>query len=151
MASQGRLGLDARRSLNGTSTESLHSRKVCPMKTIFLALFAASVLSISALGQDAASESSSANLKALVLSLDWTQCEGRFHYTFAANGTFSLDGTILGGTWSLEHGGALTLQWSGNWIVDHLKFDTKRQQFLHSKGDACNILGVPSTTRLAER
>lgn len=121
------------------------------MKTLLAALLSAAMLFVCAFVQGAAPESPAANLKAQVLSLTWTQCAGRFHYTFVTDGTFILDSTLLAGTWNVEGGGELVLHWSGNWIVDHLKFDPAHKQFLHSKGEAFNLLGSPDSTSLATR
>ena len=38
-----------------------------------------------------------------------------------------------------------------DWIVDHLKFDTAKKLFVHTKGEAFNILGTDASARLAVR
>ena len=87
---------------------------------------------------------STVGLKAELLAQDWSQCEGRFHYTFLDDGRFTLDGTLLGGTWTsttME----LVLEWSGSAIVDHLEFDRAGKSFRHSKGRAFDILHAGSS------
>jgi hypothetical protein len=89
-------------------------------------------------------------LEKAVLSHDWTQCAGHFHYSFRADGSFTLDGTLLAGSWKVE-GSELILQWSGNWIVDRVKFDAAKQVFHSARGEDFDIYGAEKNRTLAAR
>lgn len=123
------------------------------MKTIFitLALVAASCVSgLAGDGAIAAETAPVAGLEKAVLSHDWTQCAGRFHYTFRADGSFTLDGTLLAGSWKVE-GDEMILKWSGNWIVDRVKFDAAKRVFHSARGEDFDIYGVEKNRTLAVR
>lgn len=123
------------------------------MKTIFitLALVVASCVSgLAGEGESAAEAAAVAGLEKAVLSHEWTQCAGRFHYTFRADGSFTLDGTLLAGSWKVE-GDEMILKWSGNWIVDRVKFDAAKQIFHSARGEDFDITGAEKNRALAAR
>ena len=121
------------------------------MKTILITLaFVAAICASGIAGDGAATGKRKpiAGLEKAVLSEDWTQCAGRFHYTFRPDHSFQIDGTLLSGTWKTE-ADELILTWSRNWIVDHVKFDAAKQVFHSARGEDFDIRGAEVTGRLA--
>lgn len=121
------------------------------MKTIFITLaFVAAICASGFAGDEAlpAKAAPGAGLEKVVLAEDWTQCEGKFHYTFRKDGSFSLDGTLLKGEWKVD-GAELVLKWTNNWIVDRLTFDAAKQSFHNSRGEDFDLRGTEVAVRLA--
>jgi hypothetical protein len=121
------------------------------VKTIFLTLALAVTISASLIageGSTAAKAAVAAGLERAVLSQDWTQCGGRFHYTFRKDGSFSLDGTLLTGSWKVE-GDEMILTWTGSWIVNRVKFDAEKLLFHSDRGAEYDLHGMEAAGKLA--
>jgi hypothetical protein len=121
------------------------------VKTIFITLAALAAICASGFAGDGARPAQAApgaGLEKVVLAEDWTQCGGKFHYTFRNDGSFTLDGTLLGGSWKVE-GAELILKWTNNWIVDRLTFDGAKQLFRNERGEDFNLRAKEVAVRLA--